>query len=158
MPLRICAFCSVGLDHLSRPIHLVARYASVCHQSSADICCVAAWVGWSGSQNGSTASGHPSLGYVFRQAGGDQLSVDSTSTVRARIEWRNRSRALISRLPSTGAFELLITERRSASEDLRGVDVRLDPGGPGLLAQQLVSLRKVVALLDQHPDGAVQHR
>jgi hypothetical protein len=54
--------------------------------------------------------------------------------------------------------ELLITERRSASEDLRGVDVRLDPGSLGLLAQQLVSLRKVVALLDQHPDGAVQHR
>jgi hypothetical protein len=82
---------------------------------------------------------------------------DSTSTVRARMGC-NRSRALASRLPLTGCFELLITERRSASEDLRGVDVRLDPGSPGLLAQQLVSLRKVVALLDQHPDGAVQHR
>lgn len=82
---------------------------------------------------------------------------DSTSTVLAR-KGCNRSRALASRLPLTGCFELLITERRSASEDLRGVDVRLDPGSPGLLAQQLVSLRKVVALLDQHPDGAVQHR
>jgi hypothetical protein len=51
-----------------------------------------------------------------------------------------------------------ITERRSASEDLRGVDVRLDPGSRGLPAQQLMSLLKILALLDQHPDGVVQHR
>jgi hypothetical protein len=51
-----------------------------------------------------------------------------------------------------------ITERRSASEDLRGVDVRLDPGSLGLPAQQLMSLLKILALLDQHPDGAIQDR
>ena len=51
-----------------------------------------------------------------------------------------------------------ITERRSASEDLRGVELRLDSDSRGLPAQQLMSLLDVVALLDQHADGAIQHR
>ena len=89
---------------------------------------------------------------------GAQWLVDSTSTVRGRIEFVTGREPSCQGCRRRVAFELLITERRSASEDLCGVDVRLDPGSLGLLAQQLVSLRKVVALLDQHPDGAVQHR
>jgi hypothetical protein len=88
---------------------------------------------------------------------GAQWPGDSTSTVGARMGCC-RSRALCQGAVDGVAFELLIIERRSASEDLRGVDVWLDPGSLGLLAQQLVSLLKVVALLDQHPDCAVQHR
>jgi hypothetical protein len=44
----------------------------------------------------------------------------------------------------------------SPSKDPRGIDVRLDPGSRGLPAQDYMCLLNVVALIDQHPDGAIQ--
>jgi hypothetical protein len=54
--------------------------------------------------------------------------------------------------------ESSITKSCSASEDPRSVDVRFDSRSRGLSAQHVMSLLDVVALLDQHPEGAIQHR
>ena len=50
------------------------------------------------------------------------------------------------------------TGLRSASEDPCGVDVRFDSRSRGVPAQHLMSLLNVVALLDQHSDGSIEHR
>jgi hypothetical protein len=53
--------------------------------------------------------------------------------------------------------ESSITNSRSASENPRGVDMRFDSRSRGFPAQQVMSLLDVVALLDQHPNGAIQY-
>ena len=52
--------------------------------------------------------------------------------------------------------ESSITKSRSASEDPRGVDMRFDPQ-PRPPGAARMSLLDVVALLDQHPNGAIQY-
>jgi hypothetical protein len=46
----------------------------------------------------------------------------------------------------------------SPSNDPRSVDVRFDSRSRGIAAQQLMSLLKLVTLINKHPDGAIQQR
>ena len=46
---------------------------------------------------------------------------------------------------------------RLLSNDPRSVDLRLDPRGSGIAAQQLMSLLNIVTLINKHPDGSIEH-
>jgi hypothetical protein len=54
--------------------------------------------------------------------------------------------------------ESLIMVSHSASEEPRGVYMRLDSSGRCVAAQHVMSLLNVVTLINKHPDGAIEHR
>jgi hypothetical protein len=69
--------------------------------------------------------------------------------------WRTKGATIGAGERRGDPIESLITGPRLASEDSRGVDVRFDSPSRRLPAQHLMSFLNVVALLDQHPDGAI---